>query len=68
MDADTQELLIRIDERTKRMDAAMFGDNGMEKRLRGVEQDNAAIKAKSGVIAFVISVLVTIAGIILGKR
>lgn len=50
------------------MDAAMFGDNGMEKRLRGVEQDNAAIKAKSGVIAFVISVLVTIAGILIGKR
>lgn len=68
MDADTQELLIRIDERTKRMDAAMFGEQGMDKRLRQVEQDNAATKAKAGVIAFVISALITGAGILIGKR
>lgn len=65
---ELRDLLIRIDERTNRMDAAMFGDNGMDKRLRHVEQDNAATKARSGIIAFVVSTVVAIIGILIGKR
>lgn len=68
VDANTQELLIRIDERTKRMDAAMFGEHGMDKRRRQVEQDNAATKARSGIIAFAVSTVVAIIGIVLGKK
>lgn len=65
---ELRDLLIRIDERTNRMDAALFGENGMDKRLRHVEQDNAATKAKSGIIAFIISTVIALAGIFLGKR
>lgn len=68
MSHELRDLLIRIDERTNRMDAAMFGEHGMDKRLRMVEQDSAATKAKSGVIAFVISALITGAGILVGRR
>lgn len=65
---ELRDLLIRIDERTNRMDAALFGDNGMDKRLRMVEQDSAATKAKSGVIAFVISAIITGISFFIGKR
>lgn len=73
--SDTRDLLIRIDERTRNMDErqekfeqAMFGKGGHDERIRAVEQDSAATKAKSGVIAFVISVLITGIGIFIGKR
>lgn len=67
-DENTAVMLARIDERTQRMEVALFGQNGLEGRLRHVEQDNAATKAKSGVIAVVVSFVVTGIGWFLGKH
>jgi len=72
---NSRDLLIRIDERTRNMDErqakleqALFGKGGHDERIRAVEQDSAATKAKSGVIAFVISAFITGVGILVGKR
>lgn len=65
---NTRELLIRIDERTNRMDSALFGEHGMDGRLRKVEQDSAAAKARSGVIAAAISFIVTGLGYVFGRH
>lgn len=60
-----RELLVRIDERTLLWHEAMFGKNGLvsnqkelEVRIRSVEQDSAAIKAKAGLIAAGISIAI----------
>lgn len=68
MSVNTRELLIRIDERTNRMDTALFGSQGIDKRLRQVEQDGAAIKARAGVIATGISLIIAGLNYVFGKH
>ncbi len=55
-----------ITERVNGLHGSVFGQAGIEPRMRAVEMDNAATKAKAGVISLVISTAISGIGLWLG--
>lgn len=62
MEAGFKDMCARLD----RMNAAMFGESGVERRLRECEQSIGKINTQAGMIALFVSVIAAIAAWVVG--
>ena len=74
-DDQLERTLGRIEEGIKNLNLRMaennhslYGDGGIEPRVREVESDVKVMKAQAGMISFVVSTVVAVGGWFLGKK